>query len=96
MPECEGHPASEFGPMGETEYCDGSCIVVDLSEPDIRVENHGTIAVLQGLTIYGIEWLEDNLNPYVLKWGWHGYVAEPRCVQPIIDGAEADGLAVAV
>ena len=23
--ECEGHPASEFDPMGETFYCDGSC-----------------------------------------------------------------------
>jgi hypothetical protein len=22
---CEGHPASEFDPMGETVYCDGSC-----------------------------------------------------------------------
>jgi hypothetical protein len=25
-PECEGHPASEFGEMGVTTYCDGSCI----------------------------------------------------------------------
>lgn len=23
--ECEGHPAGEFDPMGETVYCDGSC-----------------------------------------------------------------------
>lgn len=22
---CEGHPASEFDPMGQTVYCDGSC-----------------------------------------------------------------------
>lgn len=22
---CEGHPAGEFDPMGETSYCDGSC-----------------------------------------------------------------------
>lgn len=22
---CEGHPATEFSPMGETVYCDGSC-----------------------------------------------------------------------
>lgn len=25
MNECEGHPAGEFDPMGETVYCDGSC-----------------------------------------------------------------------
>lgn len=24
-PECEGHPAGPFDPMGETVYCDGSC-----------------------------------------------------------------------
>lgn len=23
--ECEGHPADEFHPMGETVYCDGTC-----------------------------------------------------------------------
>lgn len=23
--ECEGHPAGEHDPMGETVYCDGSC-----------------------------------------------------------------------
>jgi hypothetical protein len=23
--ECEGHPADEFGAMGVTTYCDGSC-----------------------------------------------------------------------
>lgn len=24
--ECMGHPAGPFDPMGETVYCDGSCI----------------------------------------------------------------------
>ena len=24
-PECPGHPAGEFDPMGQTVYCDGSC-----------------------------------------------------------------------
>lgn len=23
---CEGHPAGPFDPMGETVYCDGSCV----------------------------------------------------------------------
>lgn len=23
--ECPGHPADEFHPMGETQFCDGSC-----------------------------------------------------------------------
>ena len=27
LPPCEGHPADEYGPMGETLYCDGSCMV---------------------------------------------------------------------
>jgi hypothetical protein len=25
IPKCEGHPAGEFDPMGQTVYCDGSC-----------------------------------------------------------------------
>lgn len=25
QPECEGHPAGPYDPMGETFYCDGSC-----------------------------------------------------------------------
>lgn len=25
QPECEGHPAGPFDPMGVTMYCDGSC-----------------------------------------------------------------------
>jgi hypothetical protein len=24
--ECEGHPAGPSDPMGETVYCDGSCV----------------------------------------------------------------------
>lgn len=27
-PECEGHAAGPFDPMGETVYCDGSCRAV--------------------------------------------------------------------
>lgn len=25
-PECEGHPAGEFGPMGQMVVCDGTCV----------------------------------------------------------------------
>lgn len=25
LPECNGHPAGPFDPMGQTVYCDGSC-----------------------------------------------------------------------
>lgn len=25
MPECLGHPAGPYDPMGQTVYCDGSC-----------------------------------------------------------------------
>lgn len=31
--ECPGHPAGPFDPMGETVYCDGSCVPV-VRDPD--------------------------------------------------------------
>lgn len=31
--QCEGHPAGEFDPMGQTVYCDGSCNAPKTQKP---------------------------------------------------------------
>lgn len=31
---CKGHPASEFDPMGQTVYCDGSCRCDEVVDDD--------------------------------------------------------------
>lgn len=42
-PECEGHPAGPFDPMGETVHCDGSCN--PFGESDEIMEEPRTVLV---------------------------------------------------
>lgn len=61
---------------------------------DIRITNHGSIVILHAISEAAREWLDENLAGDVQTWGPTGYVVEPRYVDPIIDGAIADGLEV--
>lgn len=61
---------------------------------DIRITNHGSIVILHAISEAAREWLDENLAGDVQTWGSTGYVVEPRYVDPIIDGAIADGLEV--
>ncbi len=43
-PECLGHPAGPYDPMGQTVYCDGSCRtpqkpIVDQATKDLAMEH---------------------------------------------------------
>lgn len=65
------------------------------SRPDIIVENHGTIAILRGMTDAGYAWIEEHVSGEGYQpFGLGARLAEPRYVQDIIDGAMADGLLV--
>ena len=68
----------------------------DLATADIVVENHGTVVMLRGMTHAGGIWLHDNVSSEPWQWMGNALAAEPRMVQDVIDGAEADGLKVAV
>ena len=46
--ECEGHPAGPFDPMGETVYCDGSCVLDDEDYSKAPPENER------------VDWSDDN------------------------------------
>lgn len=88
--DCEEAPREE----GEL-YCE-TCLSGGPrdSGPDIRVAYHGTVVILTPLTPAGRDWLTDHIDPEAMRWGTEGYVAEPRYVQPILEGAAADGLSV--
>jgi hypothetical protein len=65
------------------------------TQPDFRVENHGSIFLLRPLTDSATLWVEEHIGqdngfqPY-----WPTVVIEPRYVADIIDGIQNDGLAV--
>lgn len=61
---------------------------------DIRVQNEGSLFVLYGETTAGRDWLEANLDPDAMRWA-AGFVVEHRYVEPIVEGAAADGLTLA-
>lgn len=60
---------------------------------DIFVKNHGSILIFTPASAPGMEWINEHLPACALRWAG-GVVVEPRYAQPIIDGAEADGLLV--
>jgi len=62
--------------------------------PDARVENMGSVCILQPLSPAGKAWTDENLavEPWQTIGG--GIAIEPRMVQNIIDGMESDGLTV--
>lgn len=65
---------------------------------DIRVANHGSILILNGITPAGEEWLSEHCSDEageVQTWGG-GIVVEPRYVNDIINGAIAEGLEVSL
>ena len=64
---------------------------------DIRVENHGTICLLQPTSRAGKRWIKENLGPVAESWQWlnEALSVEPRYVADIVQGARADGLEVA-
>lgn len=68
----------------------------DLATADLVVEDHGTVALLRPMTRLGGQWLHDNVSSEPWQWMGPALACEPRLVQPVIDGAEADGLRVAV
>ena len=64
---------------------------------DIIIENHGSIAILRGMTDAGYAWIEEHVSGEGYQpFGFGARLAEPRYVQPIIEGASGDGLSVEV
>jgi hypothetical protein len=60
---------------------------------DIGIVDHGSVVILKGRSPEGQQWLEQNISPDALRWGG-GFVAEPRYVDAIVQGAISDGMGV--
>lgn len=63
--------------------------------PDFRIDNHGSILILNALTPAAQEWVADHIPEDAMSWGAHGTVVEPRYMGDIVDGIINDGLEVA-
>lgn len=61
---------------------------------DIRVENHGTIASLTGLTPAGYYFLRYKLHSEPWQWLGTTLCVEPRYVETLIDAAAEHNLTV--
>ena len=60
---------------------------------DILLTDHGSICLLRAFTKQGAGWLDENIGDDTQLWG-DSIVVEPRYVEPILNGAMADGLTV--
>lgn len=58
-------------------------------EIDLKFLNHGSIFTCMALTDAGREWLDDNV-----EYDQYPVVIEPRYVENLVLGAEADGLII--
>lgn len=64
------------------------------TNPDVTVENHGSIYLVTPHSDQGREWIEGHVSEDAL-WYSSGLVVEPRYVEDLIGGMEGDGLIVA-
>ncbi len=62
---------------------------------DVSFENHGTIGIIQPLTVAGREWIDKNVGE-TEPWQWMGggLVCEPRMMGDIAEGMVESGLVV--
>ena len=61
---------------------------------DVRVENHGSLFLLRPTTPEAEAWLEENIADDAQTLG-NATACEPRYVEAVVEGMQADGLVVA-
>jgi hypothetical protein len=61
---------------------------------DIAFENHGSIVLIRGLSDAGQAWLDENVGDDETQYFGNAIAAEPRYVEAVMHGAQADGLVV--
>jgi hypothetical protein len=63
-------------------------------EPDIQVENHGSIIMFRPMTDEATDWLNEHVESEGWQWFGGALAVEPRYAGDLADGARADGLEV--
>jgi len=61
---------------------------------DFRIENHGSIVVVQPLTPEATAWVEENVPTEPWQWLGGGLCVEHRYAEAIVEGIGEDGLNV--
>lgn len=61
---------------------------------DVRVEDHGSIVLVQPLTDAAREWVTGNVPLEGWQWMGGAFACEPRYVDNLLDGMRGDGLEV--
>jgi hypothetical protein len=63
------------------------------SNPDVRVQDHGTLVLFRPLTEPATAWLTENVDPEALWWGG-ALVCEHRFARDLVAGLRAAGFRV--
>jgi hypothetical protein len=64
-------------------------------EVDFRIDNHGSICILNALTPAAKSWVEQHLSGEETQtWGANGTVVEPRYLHNILEGIQSEGFVV--
>jgi hypothetical protein len=69
--------------------------IMPQSEPDVLVENHGSVCIVQPMSEAAREWIDENVQTEGWQWIGGGLAVEPRCVENLVNGVMEAGLTVA-
>lgn len=74
--------------------CTGEGMKNEQAQPDVQIENHGTVALVTPITPAAKQWVDENVA--VESWQWLGqsFAAEPRSIPNLVAGMRNDGLTV--
>lgn len=61
---------------------------------DVVVENHGSIVLLRPNTPEASAWIDENCATESWQFLGTALAVEPRCVEPIVEGLQAEGFTV--
>ena len=62
-------------------------------QPDVVVEDHGSVVLVQPLTAQARDWIDENVQDDAMWWSG-GLVVEPRYVDDLANGMLDAGLEV--
>ena len=63
-------------------------------KPDVRVEGHGSVALVRPMTVIAKEWIDGNVT--LESWQWFGgaVAVDPRYLDDLLMGMMGDGLRI--
>jgi hypothetical protein len=63
-------------------------------KPDVHIHNNGSVVMVEPVTRRAVAWVATNVG--LEDWQWFGgaFACEPRHVDNLVNGMQADGLTV--